>query len=46
MDREAAGDREMTFAGSNAALIKWGGLVSAVCLVLSAVGLTTLSSLR
>lgn len=46
MEREAAGDRELTFAGSNAGLIKWGGLAAVICLVLSFVGLVTLSSLK
>lgn len=46
MEREAAGDREMTFAGSNAGLIKWGGIASAICVALSFVGLATLSSLK
>jgi hypothetical protein len=41
MDSEAAGDREMSFAGSNAGLIKFGGIASAVCVVLSAVGIFT-----
>lgn len=46
MEREAAGDREMTFAGANLGLIKWGGIASAICLALSFVGLATLTSLR
>jgi hypothetical protein len=46
METEAAGDREMTFAGSNAGLIKWGGLASAVCVILSIIGLATLKSLK
>ena len=46
MDAEAAGDREMTFAGANAGLIKWGGLASAACIVLSIGGLAALTSLR
>ena len=46
METEAAGDREMTFAGANAGLIKWGGLVSAGCLILSLVGLATLKNLK
>jgi len=46
MEREAAGDREMTFAGANAGLLRWGGLVSAICLLLSFIGLSTLTSLR
>jgi len=46
MEREAAGDSEMTFAGSNAGLIRWGGIVSLMCLALSFVGLSTLSSLK
>ncbi|MEO8350175.1 MAG: hypothetical protein ABI680_00500 [Chthoniobacteraceae bacterium] len=46
MEQEATGDREMTFAGSNAGLIKWGGLASVTCVVLSFVGLATLSSLK
>jgi hypothetical protein len=39
MDREAAGDREMTFAGSNAGLLKFGGIASAVGFILSAIGI-------
>jgi len=46
MEREAAGDSEMTFAGSNAGLIRRGGIASAICLALSFVGLSTLSSLK
>jgi len=46
MEAEAAGDREMTFAGSNAGLIRWGGIASAVCIVLSIVGAATLKSLK
>ena len=46
MEAEAAGDREMTFAGSNAGLLKWGGLVSAVCAILSLIGLAALKSLK
>ena len=46
MEREAAADPEMTFRGANIGLLKWGGLVSAVCFVLSVIGLATLHSLR
>ena len=46
MEAEAADDHEMTFAGSNAGLIKWGGRASTVCLILSIVGLATLKSLK
>lgn len=46
IEREAAGDHQMTFAGSNAGLIKWGGLASAICVLLSIVGVATLSSLK
>ena len=46
MEGEAAGDREMTFAGSNAGLLKWGGLLSAICAILSLIGLATLKHLR
>ena len=46
MDAEAAGDGEMTFAGSNAGLIKWGGFASAVCVILSVIGIATLTSLK
>jgi len=41
MDREAAGDREMSFAGANAGLIKFGGIVSAVAVALAAIGILT-----
>lgn len=46
MEAEAAGDREMTFSGSNAGLIKWGGVASAACIILSMIGLATLKSLK
>jgi hypothetical protein len=46
MDREAAGDPEMTFRGASTKLIIWGGLGSALCLALSFIGLATLHSLR
>jgi len=46
MTAEAAGDGELTFAGSNAGLIKWGGLASAVCVILSLIGIVTLRSLK
>jgi hypothetical protein len=46
MDAEAAGDPEMTFAGANAGLIKWGGIASAVCLLLSIIGILTLTTLK
>jgi hypothetical protein len=46
MEAEAAGDEKMTFRGANAELIKWGSIASTICLVLSAIGLFTLSSLK
>lgn len=46
MEREAAGNREMTFAGSNAGLVKWGGIASAVCVTLCIIGVVTLKSLK
>ncbi len=46
MDREAAGDPEMTFRGANMGLLKWGGVGSAICFLLSFIGIVTLSSLR
>ncbi len=46
MEAEAAGDQEMTFMGANAGLIKWGGIASAVCLMLSIIGILTLHSLK
>ncbi len=46
MESEAAGDREITFAGSNAGLIKRGGLVSLLCLILSCIGIVALKSLK
>lgn len=44
MEAKAAGDQEMTFAGSNAELIKWGGLASALCIFHSIIGAVTLKS--
>ena len=46
MEHEAAGDREMTFAGANAGLAKWGGIAAAVAIVLSVIGALTLASLK
>lgn len=46
LENEAAGDREMTFAGSNTGLAKWGGIASGVAIVLSAIGALTLASLE
>ena len=46
MEREAAGDPEMTFASANLGLLKWGGVSSAICFLLSFIGLATLKSLR
>jgi len=46
MEREAAGDPEMTFRGANRGLLKFGIPASAVCFVLSFIGLATLYSLR
>jgi len=46
MEREAGNDKSMTFASSNADLIKWGGIASAICFILSFIGLVTLSSLQ
>jgi hypothetical protein len=46
MEAEADGDREMTFAGSNSGLIRWGGIASLICIVLSIIGLVTLKSLK
>jgi hypothetical protein len=42
MEVEAAGDKEMTFLGSNAGLLKFGGIASAVCVILSLIGILTL----
>jgi hypothetical protein len=42
MDGEAAGDRDMPFTGSNAGLIKFGGIASAVGFALSAIGILTI----
>ena len=36
----------MTFAGSNAGLMEWGGLASALCIVASLIGVATLRSLK
>jgi hypothetical protein len=41
MEKEAAGDREMSFAGSNAGLLKFGGIASGVCIILSLIGVFT-----
>lgn len=46
MEREAAGDPEMTFRGANRGLIKWGGIGSVICLLLSLIGIVTLHSLH
>ena len=46
MESEAAGDKEMTFAGSNAGLLKWGGALSAVCILLSFIGVIALRSME
>jgi hypothetical protein len=46
MEREAAGDPELTFRGANLRLIKWGGIASALCLLLSFIGGASLRSLR
>ena len=46
MKREAAEDPEMTFRGANIGLLKWGGVGSAICFVLSFIGIATLRSLR
>lgn len=46
MNSEAAGDPEMTFVGANRDLLKWGGLASAVCITMSAIGAVALQSLR
>ena len=36
----------MTFTGSNAGLVKWGGIASAVCVMLCVIGVVTLKSLK
>jgi hypothetical protein len=46
MNTEASGDPEMTFRGANFGLIKFGGIASAIAIVLSVIGAATLSSLR
>ena len=46
MQIEAAGDTEMTFTGSNAGLLKWGGLASGICFALCILGAATLQSLK
>jgi len=46
MEAEAAGDPEMTFRGVTIWMLKWGGLASVGCVILSIIGLATLSSLR
>jgi hypothetical protein len=46
MQGEAAGDKEMTFSGSNSGLIKWGTIPSIICVILSIIGAVTLRSLR
>jgi hypothetical protein len=46
MEREAAGDPEMTFRGANSRLLRWGAVGSTFCFALSFIGLTTLHSLR
>ncbi len=46
MDAEAAGDLEMTFRKATLGLVKYGGIASAVALVLTLIGALTLSNLR
>ena len=46
MEKEAAGDPEMTFRGANIKLLKWGGIASAICFLLCVIGIATLSTLR
>jgi hypothetical protein len=46
MNAEAAGDEEMTFRGANLGLLKWGGIVSGIALLLVLIGAATLTSLR
>ena len=46
MDAEAAGDKEMTFAGANAKLAKWGGIISVGCFVVSLIGAAALKNLK
>ena len=46
MEAEAAGDREMTFAGANAGLAKWGGIASGMAVAVSVLGALTLASLK
>jgi hypothetical protein len=46
MEREAAGDPEMTFRGANMGLIKWGVVGSVFWFVLSFIGIATLQSLK
>jgi hypothetical protein len=41
MDKEAAGDREMSFSGSNAGLLRFGGMASGICIILSVIGVFT-----
>jgi hypothetical protein len=44
MEMEAAGDRKVSFAGSNAELLKFGGIASGICMVLSLIGAMAFSS--
>lgn len=46
MQGEAGSRKEMTFAGANAGLIRWGAMPSLICMVLSLVGALTLTSLQ
>ena len=41
MDKEAAGDWKMSFSGSNAELLKFGGIASGICILLSLIGILT-----
>lgn len=44
MNKEAEGFEELTFAGSNAGLIRIGGWSSAVCILISLIGMMMLGS--
>jgi len=46
MNAEAAGDPEMTFRGANIGLIKFGGIASAIAILLSLIGAMSLGNLR
>ena len=46
MDKEAAGDRTMSFGGSNAELLKYGGLASVVCLLISLIGILAMKTIK